>query len=118
MTPKELFVEFGKTVITGYFDVEVAINALKALGSAYGMDMGAVETALNKSNAEEVASGLLAQSETDKAVRVIGEMGFHLSQLASCVYDESTGLDIVEPIGDALSLLIVLRKAEELSNAD
>lgn len=117
MTPKELFVQFGETILTNHFDVARAIAALRELGVAYGMDMVAVETALRQSNAEEVAKGLIAQGDTDMMVRSIGEMGFHLSQLASCVYDESTGLDIVEPIGDALSLLIVFEKIQELHNA-
>lgn len=117
MTPKELFIEFGETIITSHFDVARAITALRALGEAYGMDMDAVETALRQSNAEEVAKGLIAQGDTDMMVRSIGEVSFHLSQLASCVYDESTGLDIVEPIGDALSLLIVFEKIQELNNA-
>lgn len=113
---KELFVEFGATIITSHFNVGRSIAALKDLGAEYGMDMDAVEAALRKSNAEEVAKALLAEGETNLMVRSIGEVGFHLSQLASCVYDESTGLDIVEPIGDALSLLIVIEKVQELEN--
>lgn len=115
---KELFVDFAGTVFTSFFQVDAAINALRKLGAAYGMDMDAVEAALRKSNAAEIAQGLREQDDTDMHVRIIGEAGFHVSQLASCVYDDSTGLDIVEPIGDALSFLIVMEKVEELANAE
>ena len=117
MTPKELFIEFGVATSISDFKLERAITVLKQLGTAYGMDMDAVEAALRQSNADEVAKGLIEQGNLDMQVRVLGEFGFHLSQLASCVYDESTGLDIVEPIGDALSLLIVIEKIQELDNA-
>jgi hypothetical protein len=118
MTNKEAFVEFSQTIFTHYFNVFIAQSALKRLGTTYGMDMDAVETALRAAkNIEEVAQGLLAQPDEDQVVRVVGEMGFHMSQLASCVYDDSTGLDIVEPIGDAFSLLIVLETMEKLRDS-
>lgn len=118
MTNKEAFIKFGETVFTQWFQVDRAIAALKELGGTYGIDMGAVETALRSAaNVEDVARGLLAQSDDDQMVRVIGEMGFHLSQLASCVYDASTGLDIVEPIGDTFSLLIVMETMEKLNDS-
>lgn len=118
MTNKDAFITFAETVFTQLFQVTRAISALKDLGKTYGMDMDAVETALRSaSNVEEVASGLLVQPEDDRHVRIIGEIGFHLSQLASCVYDASTGLDIVEPIGDTFSLLIVMETMEKLNDS-
>lgn len=115
MTTNDLFVGFC-TLFCDPSDLahaEASLEWLRRLGDSYGIDTAAIEAELRKSNAVEVAEKL-AQEPADKLrVRIYGEIGFHVSQLASCVYDVETGLDVVEPLSDTLSFLLVLEALEE-----
>lgn len=115
MTPNDLFCAFC-AVFSDPSDLTHAacsIERLKLLGASYGVDTAAVEAELRKSNADEVAEQLMQEPLDKLRVRLYGEIGFHMSQLASCVYDIETGLDVVEPLGDTLSFLLVLEALEK-----
>lgn len=115
MTTSDLFVGFC-TLFCDPSDLthaESSLEWLHRLGGSYGIDTAAIETELRKSNATEVADKLMQEPTGNLRVRIYGEIGFHISQLASCVYDIETGLDVVEPLSDTMSFLLVLEALEE-----
>ena len=114
LTPKQAYINFA-LLFSDTQDIKYAsgsIERLKQLAEAYGIDnIDSVEEVLRtKGNAKKVAKKLKKIPHEDLAVRVYGEIGFHLSTLASLVYEPDTGLEIAEPISDALGFLLVMEQ--------